>query len=149
MPYFALALLILLSAFNYQAAWAQDVYRCESSYSPEKCASNTTALDVRDVRTKEQKKDADQSTRKMRVKANALEKARLKEEAAARAEAKRTLSPEAKAQAILAAKEKAKAKARARYKAKKEAEALVLGQQPTKAKKPKMFVAKVIKPAKN
>ena len=121
------------------AGWSQNVYRCDSSYSPVQCDGGTTvnARDVGDVRTKEQKRESDQSNRKIRAQANAMEKARLKEEAARQAQHQRDIKAAAKA--------RAKTEAQKNKALKQESKA---GSAKEKAKKPKVFVAKG-KPVKN
>ena len=86
----------LLLALWPVAGWGQDVYRCDSRYSPVACAG--AKLKVDDVRTKEQKRDADMSTQKIRTLANAMEKDRLKQEAVLQKRAKPKLTAAARAQ---------------------------------------------------
>ena len=136
----------LLLALWPVAGWGQDVYRCDSRYSPVACAG--AKLKVDDVRTKEQKRDADMSTQKIRTLANAMEKDRLKQEAVLQKRAKPKLTAAARAQKKEEARLQANAKAREKYHAKKEAAALAMGRPAYKVKKPKMFVAKVAKVAK-
>ena len=125
------------------AGWSQNVYRCDSSYSPAQC--DGAKLKVDDVRTKEQKRDADKATRKISNKANAMEKARQKEEAAILAQRKR----EMKAAAKVRAQDAAKLKALESKKITQQKNVLRSAPAVVKAKKPKMFVAKVIKPITN
>jgi small-conductance mechanosensitive channel len=71
---------------------AQSVYRCDSAYGDastglQKCDANTSSM--QDARTAQQKRQADQATRKIQAQANAMEKARLKQEAAILAQLKR------------------------------------------------------------
>ncbi len=136
------------------------VYRCGSTYSPVACAGAEVVVRSSDVRTPEQKSAADKSTKKIRIQANAMEKARLKQEAAAlgltqaqikaksKAKPKVKLTDEAKALKKEEARQKANSKAREKYQARKEAKAAA-GGSVYKPPKPKMFVAKVVKPAKN
>ncbi len=71
---------------------AQSVHRCDSAYGDassglQKCDANTSSM--QDTRTAQQKRQADQATRKIQAQANAMEKARLKQEAAILAQLKR------------------------------------------------------------
>lgn len=68
-------------------AWGQKVYRCGATYSQTPCA-NAVAVQADDVRTPEQKLQADQATTRDAATASALEKARLKTEAQAAAQGK-------------------------------------------------------------
>ncbi len=96
------------------------------------------AKNEQDVRTQQQKKETDQSTRKISKLANAMEKARLKEEATTLARLQREEKQLARARQREANAQKAQEKADA-----KKAE-----QNALKVYKPKVFIVKVPKEAK-
>ncbi len=96
------------------------------------------AKNEQDFRTQQQKKEADQSTRKISKMANAMEKARLKDEAATLARLQREEKQLAKARQREANAKKAQEKADA-----KKAE-----QNAAKAYRPKVFIVKVPKDSK-
>lgn len=77
-----LVLASFLLTLPMQAAWAQKVYRCGSSYSQEPCPGGT-AIEADDARSPEQRKARLDSAKSERRAGDKLEKNRLKEEAAA------------------------------------------------------------------
>lgn len=89
LPKLALVACVFVSAWS---AHAQSVHRCDSAYGDassglQKCDANTSSM--QDARTAQQKRQADQATRKIQAQANAMEKARLKQEAAILAQLQR------------------------------------------------------------
>ena len=77
-------IVIAIYSISTGAIGQNGVYRCGNSYSQKPC-TDAVVVDVQDVRTAEQKKEADATIRRDTATANAMEQERLAQEARQRA----------------------------------------------------------------